>query len=189
MIDPASVAFDIDGVLADTMRLFIDIAREDFHINSIRYEDFTSYDLADCIDMDPEVINAIVTRILDGNYRAPLKPIAGASQVLKRLGRYHRPILFVTARPYVGPIRDWMQDVLKLGSDSIEVVATGSFEDKADVLLESQVTHFVEDRLETCFYLHDLGFSPILFKQPWNRKRHPFVEVSTWRELEALIKF
>ena len=29
-IDPAAVAFDIDGVVADTMRLFVDIVREEF---------------------------------------------------------------------------------------------------------------------------------------------------------------
>ena len=39
MIHPASVAFDIDGVIADTMTLFLDIARDVFHINGIRYED------------------------------------------------------------------------------------------------------------------------------------------------------
>jgi hypothetical protein len=37
MINPASAAFDIDGVIADTMTtLFLDIARGVFHINGIR---------------------------------------------------------------------------------------------------------------------------------------------------------
>ena len=39
MINPSSVAFDIDGVIADTMTLFFDISRDVFHINGIRYED------------------------------------------------------------------------------------------------------------------------------------------------------
>lgn len=39
MINPVSVAFDIDGVIADAMTLFLDIARDVFHINGIRYED------------------------------------------------------------------------------------------------------------------------------------------------------
>jgi len=39
MIIPVSVAFDIDGVIADTMALLLDIARDVFHINGIRYED------------------------------------------------------------------------------------------------------------------------------------------------------
>ena len=70
-----------------------------------------------------------------------------------------------------------------------DIVATGSFEAKADVLLERNVTCFVEDRLDTCFLLERAGITPILFKQPWNRQPHGFVEVGSWSELEALIHF
>jgi len=44
-IDPTSVAFDIDGVVADTMSLFIDIARDEFNLKNITYEQITSYSL------------------------------------------------------------------------------------------------------------------------------------------------
>jgi len=43
MITPASMAFDIDGVIADTMTLFLEIARNIFHINGIRYDDTICY--------------------------------------------------------------------------------------------------------------------------------------------------
>ena len=59
----------------------------------------------------------------------------------------------------------------------------------ADILSERNISYFVEDRLETCFPLQGAGITPILFKQPWNRKNHPFIEVGNWRELESLIKF
>lgn len=189
MIDPASIAFDIDGVFADTMKLFLDIAREEYEIDGIKYEDITCYALEDCINIDRRVIEKIIGKIMDGNHNAPLRPIKGATGVLTRIGQRHIPILFVTARLYDGPIFDWIQSVLPLGKKSIEVVATGSFEAKADVLLERNVLYFVEDRLETCFSLHDAGITPVLFKQPWNRKEHPFIEVGTWRDLESLIKF
>ena len=189
MIDPASLAFDIDGVFADTMTLFLDIAREEYDIYDVRYEDITCYMLEDCIDMDPDLIEAILIRILNGTHRPPLKPIAGATHVLTRLGRIHRPILFVTARPYGEPIYRWIQSMLPLDGDSVEVVATGSFDAKIDVLAGRDISYFVEDRLETCYPLFAAGVTPILFKQPWNRERHPFMEVGTWKELEALIEF
>ena len=85
MIDPASVAFDIDGVVADTMTLFLDIARQEFNLNGIRYEDITCYHLTDCLDIDPEIIDAIVSKILTGSYSATLNPIAGAPEVLAQL--------------------------------------------------------------------------------------------------------
>jgi len=189
MIDPAAVAFDIDGVVADTMSLFLAIARDDFGINGIRYEDLRCYNLADCIPMDPEIIDAIVVRILNGDYTAPLNAFDGAGVVLNRIAQLYRPVLFVTARPCIGPIWDWLQELLPENPASIDVVATGSFERKADVLLERQITYFVEDRLETCYRLQEAGVDPILFKQPWNREAHPFPEVGTWEELAALIEF
>ena len=189
MIDPVSLAFDIDGVVADTMALFLEIARDVFQIDGIRYENISCYDLASCTGLDQGLIDAVVERILDGNYTAPLNSIDGASDVLTRIGNHRSPLLFVTARPYLGPIRDWMSALLPVSSRAIEVVATGSFANKAEVLLEKNITCFVEDRLDTCYRLQDAGIRPIVFKQPWNREPHPFVEVGSWKQLEDLIDF
>jgi len=189
MINPASLAFDIDGVVADTMTLFLEIARDGFDINGIRYEDMVCYNLAECIPMDQEQIDAVVARILEGNYSMPLKPIDGAGDVLTRIEQHYSPVLFVTARPYPGPIKKWLAELLSLTPDSIDVMAVGSFENKVDVLLAHHMTNFVEDRLETCYLLQDAGIEPILFKQPWNREPHPFVEIGNWKELEGLINF
>lgn len=189
MIDPVSLAFDIDGVVADTMALFLEIARDVFQIDGIRYENISCYDLASCTGLDQGLIDAVVERILDGNYSAALNSIDGASDVLTRIGNHRSPLLFVTARPYLGPIRDWMSALLPVSSREIEVVATGSFANKAEVLLEKNITCFVEDRLDTCYRLQDAGIRPIVFKQPWNREPHPFVEVCSWKELEDLIDF
>ncbi|QTA91048.1 5' nucleotidase, NT5C type [Desulfonema magnum] len=194
-IDTASIAFDIDGVFADTMTLFLDIARDEYDLKNFQYSDITSYSLEECLKIDREVVESIITKLLDGNHTSPLKPIEGSPEVLTRLGRKqieqgHIPaVLFVTARPYLGPIYDWILNFLPFDSSYIEVVATGSYEGKTDVLLEKGISHFVEDKLETCFLLKEAGITPVLFKQPWNRQNHPFAEVSNWKELESLIAF
>lgn len=188
-IDPASIAFDIDGVIADTMTLFLDIARDEFDIHGIRYEDITCYNLADCIDMAPEVIDRVVVRLLDGGYRARLRPIPGAPEVLQRLAQRSGAVLFVTARPHVGPIGDFIHSIMPVERTCFDIVATGSFDAKAEVLKRRHITHFVEDRLETCFNLKTAGITPVLFAQPWNREPHPFIEVSCWREIEDLIRW
>ena len=189
MIDPADVAFDVDGVIADTMSLFIDIAREEFRINTISAEDMTCYSLEECLDLDTGIIHAILERILSGNYSAPLKPIDGSPAVLTRIARYRNPLLFVTARTQSQLIADWLQQTLVLKPEAIQVVATGTFEGKADVLLEKGVRYFVEDRLETCYQLKAVGIEPVLYRQPWNRQNHPFIEVGNWEELEGLLAF
>ena len=189
MINPMSVAFDIDGVVADTISLFIEIARNDFNINRLQYEDITSYSLEGIGDIGQDVMTAILEKILNGNYSKPLKPFDGAPEVLRRLGQSYGPVLFVTARPYPGPITEWITDNIGLESGAVEIVATGSFEGKTDILLERNISYFIEDRLETCVFLKDAGITPILFKQPWNRENQLFYEVSNWQELEALIEY
>ena len=189
IIAPESIAFDIDGVIADTMTLFLDIARDEFAIEGMRYEDLCCYNLADCVDLDPEVIDSILARILDGGYRAPLHPIPGASDVLERLARRCGQLLLVTARPHIGPIGDFVRSLLPADLNGMEIVTTGSFDGKAEVLQQRQITYFVEDRLETCLTLNKVGITPVLFVQPWNRSPHPFIEVSSWWEIEELIRW
>ena len=66
---------------------------------------------------------------------------------------------------------------------------TGSHKNKVDVLRERNIGCFVDDRLETCDLIHEAGILPILYKQPWNRVAHPYREINSWKELEALIDF
>jgi uncharacterized HAD superfamily protein len=187
MINPASLAFDIDGVVADTMSLFLEIVRDVHNINSIRYEDIYSYNVVECTGLDQDIVDSAVERLLNGNYSANLAPMQGAADVLTRIERHHSPLLFVTARPYLGPIQDWLLESLSLKPQSIEVITTGSHENKVEVLLERNIRCFVDDRLETCDLIHDAGILPILYKQPWNRVAHPYREINSWKELEALI--
>lgn len=189
IIDPTSVAFDIDGVVADTMNLFLDIARNDYHIDHISYDDFTCYELLECIDLDPEVMSNIIARLIDGRYTEVLEPFEGAAAVLQRLGRHCRSLLFVTARPHPGPITGWLEQTIDIDPGVLEIVATGSYDSKASVLKEKNISYFIEDRLETCFQLQVEGITPVVFRQPWNRQAHPFREVGSWEELEALFQY
>jgi len=184
---PETTAFDIDGVVADTMRLFIDIARDSFRVQHLRYTDITSYNLEDCLDLAPAIIEAIIQQIIDGTHAPRLRPIDGCRRFLARFGKNGQPVRCVTARPEAGLIRTWLESILPLPADQIDVVATGSFDAKADVLQAAGIDVFVEDRLETCFLLSRVGITPILFVQPWNRCPHPFREVSTWEEIGALM--
>ena len=188
MIDPRHLAFDIDGVIAHTMKLFLDILKTVYGINHIVYEDITQYQLDACLDVDPVIIAETNDRIIDGNYPNRLDPIDGAIPVLKRLHAFGA-IQLVTARPYPGPIRAWIDALLPPENYQVDITATGSFDTKTSVLKEHQMTWFVEDRLETCFLLEPCGIRPVLFAQPWNRQPHPFLEVSNWAELETHIQW
>ena len=189
MIDPAKLAFDFDGVLADTMSLFLEIAREDYNINGIEYDDITRYQLDECLDINPELIAEIIDRLLNGEYSQPLRPMDGAVELIRKIRHYRNPFLLVTSRPYPGPLNDWMIHTLSLDPGSFEVIATGAADNKADELLKRGIAYFVEDNIETCFSLKEAGITVILYRQPWNRYDHPFTEIGSWSELADLIQF
>ena len=183
-----TLAFDIDGVIADTMELFIGIVRKYHGIRHIRKEEIVEYQLDRCLDLDQEVISDAIGRILSGDYDLPLRPIAGARRTLRRINHCH-DLLMVTARPHPGPMQRWLDQLLDGCPYGCKIVSLGSHEAKAAVLKEAGITHFVEDRLDTCFILEQEGIVPILFRQPWNRQPHPFLEVSGWDQLEALLSW
>lgn len=189
MIDPHALAFDIDGVIADTMHLFLDILSDHYDVTTVRYADITCYRLDHCLDLDADVLDGAVARILDGKYRAALKSFPGAGSVLRRIGETTGRILMVTARPEPGPIESWMNRLLDGQHHRARIIATGSFEAKADVLLENGIAWFVEDRLETCHLLKTVGIEPIVFQQPWNQEPHGYLQVGSWQELEQRIAF
>jgi uncharacterized HAD superfamily protein len=187
MVTPGNIAFDIDGVFANTMALFLEIAHKDYGINHIRYQDITEYFLEECIDIDPEIIRLIINRILEGDFEPKLKPIDGAVEVLSEIAKRH-PLLFITARPELSTINEWVHTVLPLRPSDIEVIATGTLEAKGEVLNARGVRYFVEDCLELCYMLRNHEITPILFSQPWNRSsHHPFMEVRSWEEIRVLV--
>jgi hypothetical protein len=185
-ISPGDLAFDIDGVFADTFRLFVRRARNDYGYR-FGYEDITEYDFATVIDIDERASDAIVQGLVDFPLESGIQPMEGSVRVLTRLSR-SGPLFFVTARPRRTPIMAWVRHHLpEVDQTRIRLEATQTHSNKAAILRDMGVRYFVEDRLETCFLLWEQAITPIVFDQPWNRKSHPFPVVKAWKDIEALI--
>ena len=183
---PQEVAFDIDGVLADTFRVFVETARNQYHVQ-VAYEDITEYDFRKVIDIDMEIARDIIQRILDQPIQMGIMPMEGAVEVLNLLAG-EGPILLVTARPGRPAIYEWVVEHLKgIDHDLICVEATGTHEEKIPILVRQGIKYFVEDRLDTCYLLASANVTPIVFEQPWNQKPHPFIRVRSWEEIKKMI--
>jgi uncharacterized protein len=182
------LAFDIDGVVADIMTTFLDLARERFDVgHQLRYEHITTFALAECLDLPPQIIEALIRELIDRPHELPVEPLPHAVPVLSRLAA-EAPLLFVTARDRARPIQTWLHRALApVAPECIRVVATGDPDTKLRYLQDHGIQYFVEDRLETCLQLAGHGITPILFAQPWNRRPHPFLEVLDWPELASLL--
>jgi hypothetical protein len=186
-IAPSRIAFDFDGVCADTMGLFLKLVEAHYGIVGLTKDHITRYSLEECLPISAEEIHRLIGIILNGTHDLALEPMEGAAEVLTRVGRCCSPLRVITARPFPGPIPRWLQDILPLESEAVHVVAVGSAQAKAVLIREKEIDFFVDDQLDVCFELQKGGVTPIVFKQPWNRQDHPFLEVSGWRELDALI--
>jgi hypothetical protein len=185
-IAPKEIAFDVDGVFADTFQVFVEKARSDYGYR-FGYEDITEYDFLKVLDMVEEESDAIVQTLLDRPLEIGIKPIPGAVEVLTRLSLL-APLHFVTARHRKEPILAWVEHQLpEVDRSRIRLEVTGVHTEKIPVLLERGFKYFVEDRLDTCPLLEQNGITPILFEQPWNRKPHPYRVVRDWEEISGLI--
>lgn len=186
-IDSRQLAFDIDGVVADIMTTFIDLARERYQVEHLKYEDIVEFDLVRCLQLEEVVVWEILELLLNRPEELEIAPLPGAVPVLTRLAQRH-PLLFVTARDKAGPIKSWLTRTLpEVPPTDIRIIATGDPDTKIEYLQAHGITHFVEDRLETCFQLARHGVQPLLFDQPWNRRPHSFPVIYSWQDLAALI--
>lgn len=183
-----SLAFDIDGVVADIMTTFLDLARTRFDCgHHLRYEHLTTFQLEECLDLEPEIIQSLIRELIDRPHELTVAPLPHAVPVLTRLAQ-EIPLLFVTARDRAAPIKTWLiRTLAQVPPAAIRVVATGDPDTKLHYLLDHNVQYFVEDRLETCQQLARHGITPILFAQPWNRRPHSFLEVADWPALSSLL--
>jgi len=186
MIPLASIAFDIDGVVANTMGLFINIAREKYNL-SIQYEQIKQYDLTQCLEIEFNIVWDIFQQIMDGNHSQSLEPMDQALEVLQKLCQ-NQKLLFVTARPDSRALVSWFLNTLQLSESQFNIIATGDFQQKITVLKDHGIQYFVEDRMETCHLLDKHGLTPIVFSQPWNQgESHAYIEVHNWDELYKLM--
>ncbi|MGV8073311.1 MAG: haloacid dehalogenase [Syntrophobacteraceae bacterium] len=168
-IEPEELAFDIDGVVADTMAVFLDLARERYGLKDLKKEHLSCFNLYNCLDLRKEIIDDLLCLTLDDAHTMLIPPMPGAVDVLTELSA-ETPLRFVTARIWPEAIIEWLQLTLpEVPSDRIHVIATGSPEAKLEILKGLNVRYFVEDRIETCELLLEDGFQPLLFDQPWNR--------------------
>jgi len=185
-INPARLGFDFDGVVADTAEAFIRLSCEEYGDCSFSLADITAFEVERCLDMNQELVETIFDRILVDPVGVGLKPMPGAVRVLKELTGY-ATVTLVTARPDPEPVRTWFESVTDAAtSEGIRIVAMGAHDDKPRHIRKYGLEYFIDDRAETCLQLEQAGIHPIVFSQPWNRGRHSFQSVASWRQIRDL---
>lgn len=179
--------FDIDSVVGDLSAVLERVAWEEFGVRISRTQ-FTEFQLENCLPFETEFIFRWISAALEPRWTLQMEPYPDAVEVLKEISLV-QPLYFVTARPDSQGISLWLQEKLTgVPPDSINVKAVGAWETKLPSLRQWNITHFVEDRLETCEILSQNGIVPIVFEQPWNKRSHPWRSVKGWAEILELVR-
>ena len=186
-IDPCLLAFDIDGVVADTMAVFVRLAHERYGLTHLSQQDMLCYNLYECLGLEKQIIDDLIRLTLDDRHTMQIPPVADAPEVLMELAGV-APLRFITARLHPEPITQWLFSVLpRVPRERITVIASGAPETKLDILNGLQIRYFVDDRIETCRRLKEAGIEPLLFDQPWNRNEPAdgLIRIQNWMQLKS----
>ena len=183
------IGFDLDGVIADTAEAFIRLACQEFDYCSFRLEDITSFQVENCLNIPPALVEQIFYAILKDSLATGLRPMPGAVETISNMTA-KTTVTIITARPAHQPVADWLYHFFPASTcNQIKLVATGDHDDKARYIRDHRLRYFVDDRLETCLKLAENDITPIVYKQPWNQGRHSLQEVSSWQEIEERLLF
>lgn len=189
LIDPCLLAFDIDGVVADTMAVFVRLAHEKYGLTHLSQQDMLCYNLHECLDLGKKIIDDLIGLTLDDRHTMQIPPVPGAPETLMELA-VAAPLRFITARVRSESITQWLFTVLPdVPRERITVIASGAPETKLGVLKELEIRYFVDDRIETCRHLKEAGIEPLLFDQPWNRNEPAdgFIRIENWMQLREWV--
>jgi uncharacterized HAD superfamily protein len=185
-INPAELGFDFDGVIADTAEAFIRLACDRYSLCDITTEDITSFNVEECLNISPEIVQSIFLDVLLDSIGTGLKPMDGSMEVLSDLTRQTK-VTIITARPEPAPVHAWLESMLPQDvCTRIHVIAMGAHDNKVQHIKNTGLTYFIDDRAETCTQLDSEGIGAIVFNHPWNRRRHNLPSVSNWQEIRAL---
>lgn len=185
-VHPSKLGFDFDGVIADTGEAFIRLACEQHALCDFELEQITTFAVEECLDLDVKVVESIFLQILNDSIGTGLKPMVGAVQVLGELTS-EATVTIVTARSKPQPVHDWLKVNFPAAVlQRMEVVAMGDHDDKPRHVNQLGLTHFIDDRAQTCLQLEAAGIHSIVFSQPWNRSGHNLPTVDSWSDIRRL---
>ncbi len=185
-IHPGKLGFDFDGVIADIGEAFLRLACEEYNYCSYTLEDIVAFQVENCINIPPAIIENIFNDILEDSLATGLIPMEGVVETLNDFSRI-APVTIITARTDPRPVYDWLDHFFpKTTCDNIHLIAMGDHDDKVRYLQQQNLTYFIDDRAETCALIAKANFIPYLYSHPWNSMYNSFKTVKDWQEIRVL---
>jgi hypothetical protein len=181
-------AFDIDGVVADVITVFLRNLAERHGYTGLTTEHVTEFDLARCLGAPEAAVSEIIGELVVRPHEMGVAPYPGAAEALTELSR-RGPLTFITARKKEAPMRAWFEAALPgLPRDRVIIVPAGAPEKKTAHLRARGLTALIDDHLETCEALQQEGLTAVVFDQPWNRRATAVPRAVGWPALMDMLR-
>lgn len=186
-IAPHKLGFDFDGVIADIAEAFMRLACTEYNYCSFTLEDIVSFHVEKCLKIPEDIVESIFLDILQDSVATGLVPMPGAMEVMQELTAVS-DVQIITARSQSLPVEKWLDKFLPDSAvKKIHVTAMGDHDNKVQFVHDFGLSHFIDDRTETCRQLAESNITPIVFAQPWNKNSHSFTSVTNWDELRGMV--
>lgn len=178
------IGVDIDGVLADSLPLWVKELNNFFN-KSVPVEEFHLYDIRKTYDIKPGEIERFIE--LKGKYlMSEPPPVPGAPRYLRKIKQHHE-VYIITARDerYRRETSRWLK---KHGLPYDELLLLGSHE-KKEICLEKNLHVMVEDTLEIGKKISSAGVPVLLMDAPYNQGALPVLvyRKRSWEEIYQAI--
>ena len=189
-----SIYVDLDDVLAQTGRMFLEVLARDFG-REIDIEQVVDYDLG------PDSLETFMRRVHEPENLSSIEPMPGARRALEQWAEEGYEIEVVTGRPMVtrGDSKRWLE-AARLPHHALTFVkkyvwSEDMFSEDGALPLRAVVERgfslIVEDSAEVAARLAEDGATPVvLLDRPWNRDQVDLLEEAgrihrceTWVEI------
>lgn len=178
------IGVDIDGVLADSLPLWVKELNRYFNKNK-RVEEIRLFDICETYDITAGELGKFLD-LKGGFLMSEPSPVTGAPHYLSRIKQHH-DIYIVTAREvrYERETRGWLE---RHGMPYNELLLLGSH-DKREACLGRNLSVLVEDTLEISLEVSSVGVPVLLMDAPYNQGELPktVYRKGSWDEIYRMI--
>lgn len=169
--EEAVVAIDIDGVLADYPRSFLDFINQELG-TQFTIAQVTSYDIYGCLGIPPEVGLPIKNKYRETGQKRFIPVLPGAKEFLQRLREAGFTIVLITARPYEQYSRIYADTLEWLARNELPYDYLVFHEKKEEYLIDmvgkDAIRFFVDDVAGNANSVSRLGVPCYLVTRPYN---------------------
>lgn len=169
--EEAVVAIDIDGVLADYPRSFLDFINQELG-TQFTIAQVTSYDIYGCLGIPPEVGLPIKNKYRETGQKRFIPVLPGAKEFLQRLREAGFTIVLITARPYEQYSRIYADTLEWLARNELPYDYLVFHEKKEEYLIDmvgkDAIRFFVDDVAGNANSVSTLGVPCYLVTRPYN---------------------